>query len=307
MKIATISSVNFTGNSTKPKKTKNIKESYLASAASSAAGLVSMPVGTAVINKIQKINDGLTPEQLKTVQESANKMLKGTGLAEKGVSIITLEKADSSNLATASDKIMDKLLELLSPVGSAKKGKNAFFASKEILDVCDKNSVCMPSDGKFSLTAFHELGHAHNYNISKVGKLLWNAKGSGTTIATLLTVFAAFTREAKAQDGKELTKGQKTKNFVRKNAGLLTFAAMTPMLAEEAMASIKGCKWANANMAQDLAKKVSKTNVVAYCSYLALAVGSALSAHVAVKVKDKLVAKKEAKLAASQANSSSQH
>ncbi len=83
----------------------------------------------------------------------------------------------------------------------------------------------------------------------------------GMIMASAIALFAAFTKEDKPEDGKELTKAQKVKNAVRKNAGKLAFASMVPMLLEEGMASIKGYKWANSILSKDLAKKVLHTNI----------------------------------------------
>ena len=52
------------------------------------------------------------------------------------------------------------------------------------------------------------------------------------------------------------------------------------------MASIRGCKWANSNLPKELAKKVLKTNLGAYTSYLGAALSLALTAFSAVKIKD---------------------
>ena len=193
------------------------------------------------------------------------------------------------------NKFVETLLEGIFPIYGVQNGRNAIYA---YLD----NLISMPPDNKLSLAVFHELGHALNHNVSKIGKTLQKMKMPGMTIASSLAMFAFCSKESKAEDGKELTKAQKAKNLVRKNVGPLAFLSLTPMLIEEAMASVKGCKWANKNMAQDLAKKVTKTNAIAYCSYLIGAVGLALGAHVALRVKDALVAKKEAKLEAKQAD-----
>jgi len=286
----------FSG-SKKPKKTLNVKESCAAYGASALVPVATMPLSLAAMNKMQKTCDSLSIGQVESIKTSANTMLNQTGLAEKGVTIKRLSEDSVRTLADSVDnKFYKKLIEFVDPISSTKSGKNAFFSPKEIFGLCNKNTVVL-HENKLSLSVFHELGHAMNFNMSKVGKLLQKCRMPAMLIAGSLALFAAFSKESKAEDGKELTKGQKAKNFVRKNAGVLAFTSMLPILAEEGMASIKGCLWANKNIAKDLAKKVAKTNAVAYTSYLLAAIGLGLSAHVAVKVKDKLVAKKEAKLA----------
>ena len=82
---------------------------------------------------------------------------------------------------------------------------------------------------------------------------------------------------------------------MRDNAGKLAFAASLPMLIEEGLATQKGNAFAKKLLSPEFAKKVSKSNAVAYCSYLLAAVFGALGARVAVKIKDNAIHKKETK------------
>ena len=72
---------------------------------------------------------------------------------------------------------------------------------------------------------------------------------------------------------------------------ILAFASTIPMLAEEGMASIRGCKWAK-EIAPSISKKVTKANIIAFTSYLAFGLASAAFAYTAKKVKDHFQAKK---------------
>ena len=110
-------------------------------------------------------------------------------------------------------------------------------------------------------------------------------------IAAGLMLFSAFTKKAENEDGQELTKAQKTKNFVRKHSGILAFTAMLPVVGEEIMASVRGCKWANANLPKELAKKIKTTNVFGGITYILAAAGIGLAAHFTTKVKDSAVDK----------------
>lgn len=56
---------------------------------------------------------------------------------------------------------------------------------------------------------------------------------------------------------------------------------------------IQCVKWANSNLPKELAKKVAKTNIAGAVSYIAVSLALGFSAHVAVKVKDKINEKKE--------------
>ena len=90
-------------------------------------------------------------------------------------------------------------------------------------------------------------------------------------------------------------KGEKVKNFIRNNAGKLSFAAMLPILLEEGMASYKGEKLANKLLSKDMAKIVSKGNKFTYLTYIIGALSIATTSFATVKIKDYLVAKKENK------------
>ena len=155
----------------------------------------------------------------------------------------------------------------------------------------------MPEKG-ISFAAFHEIGHAMNYNFSKIGKALQHMRLPGMIAASAIALYGAFSSKSKPEEGKELTKGQKVNNFIRNNAGKLSFAAMLPMLAEEAMATIKGNKLAGKLLSPDMLKVVKKGNAVAYLTYIATAASWGLASGAAVKVKDTLVAQKEAKQSA---------
>ena len=61
------------------------------------------------------------------------------------------------------------------------------------------------------------------------------------------------------------------------------------------MATKKGLKFAKEILSPDLYKKVAKGNRVAYLSYVTASIFAGLSAWVAVKVKDNMIAKKEQK------------
>ena len=114
----------------------------------------------------------------------------------------------------------------------------------------------------------------------------------------LVGIYGAISTKSKSkEEGAELTNVQKTNNFVRDNAGKIAFGLSLPMLIEEAMASIKGQKFANKLLDKNLANRVLKANLVAYSSYLLVGIAGALGCTCAVKLKDHFVAKKEAKIA----------
>jgi hypothetical protein len=142
---------------------------------------------------------------------------------------------------------------------------------------------------------FHELGHAHNFNNGGIMKLMQKVRPLGMLLPPFLLLYGAFSKKSKPQSpDTELTKKQKTNNFIRDNAGKLSFIAMLPILIEEGAATLKGNKFAKEFISEDLAKKAFKGNCLAYLSYLGAAVLSGLAAMTAVKIKDKKIAKKDA-------------
>ena len=267
------------------KKKRGLLASSAAATGSNAVQLgVSLPLAGFVIKSMSSINKKLSKDQINQIMDSADKFINSKGLSNKGVAIHNIESA-GVNLTGIPNKIM----EYIDPITSAAAGKNAFFTNKAISEY-GKNSIIL-NKNKMSTAVFHEIGHAINSNNSKFWRLMQGMRTPTMALAAGLALFGAFTNKAEAKDGKELTTGQKAKNAIRNNAGKLAFAAMIPMLAEEGMASIRGCKWAKSNLPKELFKKVLKTNICGYASYLGGAVALGLAALTAVKIKDHFTSK----------------
>ncbi len=260
-------------------KANKVKEtgSFRAAAVSQVMPLATAPVGMLAIKGLTIPNSKLTPEQAKTISDAAENILKNKGLKDKGVEIIhtagTVNKSKTPNFIRC----------LIDPMFAASEGKNAFF-------VPQSNKIFINKE-KLPTAIYHEMGHSFNANKTKVFKILQKNRNIGLILASTLGLFCAFTKNEKAQDGKELTKGQKAKNTVRNNAGKLALLAMMPMLLEEGMASIRGCKWAKSALSKDLYKKVLHTNIAGYFSYLGVAAGACLAAVTARKIKDNIMNK----------------
>ena len=260
----------------------------------SVAPVVTLPVGLACINKMSKINQELKPDQFAKVNNAAEEVLKNLQLDKKGVKIVDIP-ADS--VMDMPNKFLCKLMELINPVYATAKGKNAFFTDTSMLGVIDANSVAV-NKSKLPLATFHELGHAHNYNYSKLFKCLQKMRTPGMLIASIMPLFCAFTKDSKPADGKELTGGQKFKNGLRKFAPAIAGVAMAPTLIEELAATSKGNKAAKEVLkdAPELLKKVVKGNRCGYISYAVTIAGMAFATWAAKKIKDIAVQKKEEKL-----------
>ena len=104
--------------------------------------------------------------------------------------------------------IPDWLIELVNPLLAIPKGKNAAFLNKDILYTEYKKNMVLINREKFPLAVIHELGHAFNFNNSKFYGALQKMIIPGIAIAGSIPFFTAFTKDTKAQDGEELTKGQ---------------------------------------------------------------------------------------------------
>ena len=180
-------------------------------------------------------------------------------------------------------------------------GNNAGFFSKVIQEgpllthknktfYMKNNSVLLPQK-KLLPVGFHELGHAMNYNFSKIGKLLQNSRKISKPLAVIIGLYSLLTTTTPKSKYRNLTTGEKTTNFIRENAGKLAFLAFTPMLIEEGMATLKGQKWANKLLDKDTAKQVFKCNKTAYLSYLGAATFMGLGVWAGVKIKDTLCKK----------------
>ena len=148
------------------------------------------------------------------------------------------------------------------------KGENAFFSptTKEIV----------LNTEKISHAGFHELGHAMNDLKSKYGvKYLAKMRYPGYLIAGLMEYFSVFSR-TKPKEAK-----RNIKDYIEDNCGKIAFAAMTPVIAEEAIASYRGVKIAKkAGLSEPLINNLKKlykkalSTYVAHAALLGLAIGA---------------------------------
>jgi hypothetical protein len=281
MKCGNIQSVvPFEAKPSKKREPLYVGPAIVAGVSAGAIGTVApIPASLGIMGWMQKI-EKLPEQAVKTIHAALDKALVDTGL--KGKTYINRVKEVSPK------NILEKIKGLNNPLIGVGHGTNAGFGKA----LFGSETVIVIPEKKLAGAGFHEMGHALNYNFSKAGKLLQKMRLPGMLAAAAIVAFGCFTKKSKAQDGKELTTGQKVKNGIRDNAGKLAFLAVTPMLIEEAMATIKGQKIANKLLDKNLAKTILKGNGVAYLTYVATAAGLALAAWAGVKIKDKLVAKK---------------
>lgn len=240
----------------------------------------------------------LPKDEVNIVNKAVDKLVQeNEGLGKKGVKIMHFgeDKIKPLNLPF---KLPNFIREQFDLVYAVAKGRNAAFFNFDVpAEKVEKNTVCINRE-KASLSQFHELGHAFNFNNTKILKAFQSVKMRkfGMNLGGYLALYNAFSNDVKPGDDKELTPIQKLNNHIRKFSPLYAFAAITPMLIEEGMASVKGCEWAKQILDKKMYNKVLKTNAIAYVSYLSTAGIVALSPLIVKKVKDILHNKSEQKV-----------
>lgn len=268
-------------------KTNDIVSSVAALTAASAVQSGILPAQLLGADKMSKISRTLDKDKVEIANKAADDVLnKLTNLGKKGVKIHNYQKAGINITG-----VPDRVLEITNPLFATAKGKNALFLNKAIPAAnLAANSVVINKD-KLSLAAFHELGHAYNFNNSKFWKAMQNLRTPSIALAGAFALLPALAKEIKPKDGEELTTKEKINNGLRKASPALAFLSMTPMLLEEGKATLRGNKWAKELLNPEMYKKVVKSNRYGYFSYMATAASFALMAFVGKKVKDKMTDK----------------
>lgn len=261
-------------------------------AGSAVQSIIPIPnnlIAPKLMDKMAEISKDLTADEFSSAERAINTTINHSGLAKKGVSIVQVTKNNYTEISNIMLKEMDNnvILKFLPEkikrfVGdifglTVKNGQNTFYtlASKKII---------MPKKG-LKLCLFHEMGHAANQNLSKIGKALLKCRQLAFLVLPIS--FIALCKIKKAPDEKPKGTVDKTTTFIENNAGKLTFAAMLPMLIEEGMASIKGINFAKeAGLSKELLAKVAKTNKLGYLTYLGSALATSIGIYLGVKVKN---------------------
>ena len=281
-------------NSPKEKSSKtNIKAAALGTIGGLAGGSIAQNVcalsAAGVVAATSKLGN-LPQDTIDIIHAASEKALELGEVKNKGVSIEWLKQSGKKLNLFEKFKIISNPARILEAI---QEGLNAGYARN--------NKIYMP-ENKVSFLAFHEIGHSINFNNSKFWKGMQKLRMPALTLASLPMIYGAISKESKAENGKELNKKQKINNFIRNNAGKLSFATMLPVLAEEGMATIRGQKLANQLLPKNIARTVLKGNSVAYTSYLITALGFAAAAYTAVKIKDAFVNKRDAQKVEEQQN-----
>ena len=229
-------------------------------------------------------------DSFEKVTNAVQQTLKDKGVLEKGVRILnasTEAGAAEVEKVVAEELAKNKLLSKVPKTGRDIAGTvlSSLFEGGGNAAYLPKTKTIVLSGDKLGLTAFHETGHALNANASKIGRALQACRGA--SILSLPIALVAVLKRPKMEGEQPKGAVDKATTFIKKNAGKLTFATFLPMLIEEGMASVKGCKIAK-TVSPEIFKATCKVNGLAYLTYLGLAVAASVGVAVARNIRDKI-------------------
>ncbi len=240
-------------------------------------------------------------DSFEQISNAVNHVLKGKGVLDKGVKILDVTTHQGKEAISGlveqelnGHKLLSRLPKSAREFASSLLG-SVFTSGGNAAYLPNTKTVVLAGD-KLGLTVFHEAGHAINANASKIGRVLQACRG--TSLLALPISFIALFKRPKMEGQKPEGAVDKATTFVKKNAGKLTFATFLPMLIEEGMASVRGCKMAK-SVSPEIFKATCKVNGLAYLTYLGVAVATSIGIAVARNIRDKFainsMKKKQAK------------
>ncbi len=233
-------------------------------------------------------------DTLENTKRNISEIIEKIGLKEKGVELVV-----------ASDKNKSEIANLLkkSVAGDSKISKlmRESFLQKFIEGI---NAAYLPETKKIIvpqsqcyMSAYHELGHAYDFLKSGLGKVL--SKGRylvpfNIPIFAPLFLAVGLLHNKKNILENEKTKFEKTKDFIKDNAGKLTFLNFAPVLMEEGLASINGLKFAKKYLDNRQLGKLRQGLGLCWGTYATVAFLFAAGVWGAIELKDKIAGTKKA-------------
>lgn len=184
-------------------------------------------------------------DTFENISKYANDILLKTGLKNKGVKIQIDTPKNLIIKPLAQDASLIKRLRYIKGTNRRKilaNGLNACFYRTE-------NKIHINNETLFT-TVFHEIGHAINYNNTKImksfQKLRELTKRSSKYIVPLCLLVGLFGNKEQSKKEKPDRKNFVTSitHFMHNNAATIAFALGLPTLIEEGAASIKGIRLA---------------------------------------------------------------
>lgn len=274
----------------------------------------STAIGIPCIRQMQKASQACDTVAIRSAIENA---MQTTGLNDKGVRVIDVKTPTSSgtlfeNLSKLFTR--EKTLEELHPENKklvdALNNAMSAFERESILGKAQAeyfikmfeygdNACFLPKGNKIIVnieklgsSAFHEMGHAINRNMSTFWKGMQKLRMPMMITSGALSLLALCKRP-KAEGEQPKNGFDKATTFIKNNVGKLVTLSFVPIIAEELKATSRGNKLAKQLLSPEIAKKVKTTNRYGAISYVATAVISGFSAFVANKVRDKIAHPKE--------------
>ncbi|MBR6163477.1 hypothetical protein IKQ26_06280, partial [bacterium] len=261
----------------------------LGSVARTGINSVSKMPNKHIMNRIKGLCEE-NKDSFEQVTSAVQNALKDKGVLEKGVKII--DATTEAGAREMEQVIKEELSRNRLLKGTPNVSKDLVSSLMTSMFQSGENAAYLPhtktvvlSGDKLGLTVFHEAGHALNANASRIGKALQACRG-----ASLLSIpigLIAVWKRPKMEGEEPKTPVDKATTFVKKHAGKLAFASFLPMLIEEGMASIKGCKIAK-TVSPEIFKATCKVNALAYLTYLGIALASGIGIAVARNIRDKI-------------------
>lgn len=247
-----------------------------------------------LLPNMQKIGKSLSEEEYAQIKDAIKNLTTKANLAKSGVDIITVNSKNAKQIEEMVKDSLSKKMKFIPKetfslsanivTDMVKDGRNAFFEN-------GANKIFIGDSKELAASVFHEAGHAMNYNLNKFTKLLQNCRY--LNLLALPIALIALIHTDKTNENGEQSKLNKAGGFVKKHAVGLTLLSFLPTVAEEGLASIRGAKLAKQMLNPNLVKKINKTNLLGFASYVLMAVAATAGIHLAVKVADKIRAPKE--------------
>lgn len=247
----------------------------------------------------ENLFDKLMPIKYGKKDQKALKALQGEMDATSGKITKVMEKfmpkskEASEELNNMQQNMFNTIKDVSSKVQALifKTGNNACYLPHV-------NKIITP-EKSLQTSVFHEMGHALNNNGGGFLKGLQKARPVAMLLPGVILT-ASLLNKRKTTDEKSDSKVQNFFDGVKKNAGKLSFLAMTPVIAEETIASLRGNSIAkdlfkNGQISKSLLNKVRATNLCSFASYMSAGLIAGATAAFAVKVKDNIQEKYEAK------------
>jgi len=239
--------------------------------------------------KIQEQSQGLTQDEFVEIENGAKKVMEDSGMAKKGGEIIKASLFSFDDIKKVISEEYEKhfITKHYSPAKKealVNKDINKYFQGVNAACYPIVKKIIMPEQ-KLALAVFHEMGHLCS-SFSKIGNLNRNLRVLQFAAAPI--GFIGLWKNKKAPGQEPGGKIDKTTDFIKNNAGKLTFLTFLPLLAEEGFASIKAHGFAKKVLNPSLLKKVNTTNKFGFLTYLLRAVSVSAGIAVAIKVKDKV-------------------